>query len=234
MNSLIVIPTFNEKTNIAALIKAIRKNLPETYITVVDDNSPDGTAKEVEPLTKKDKRLSLVKRKGKGGRGSAVIHGFSEGMKNKKIDRFIEMDADFSHDPEELKKILAAAQKSDVVLAARYLKGSRIVNWPIQRRVFSFLANRFAKTVLQVPIVDYTNGYRCYSRQVLEKIGLKNLGETGYAVLMEMIYLTHKHGFKITQVQTVFVNRRRGQSNTTLKEILNALNAPMRIRSRHH
>lgn len=232
-DSLIVIPTYNEKDNIVGLLEAIRAILPTAYITIVDDSSPDGTASVVAPLTKKDKRLSLIKRKGKGGRGSAVTRGFSDGIKNKKIKYFIEMDGDFSHDPRELKRILTSAKNNDVVIAARYLRSSQIINWPIQRRIFSYLANLFAKTILWVPIVDYTNGYRCYRRKVLEAIELSNVQETGYAVLMEMIYLVHKSGFKIGQVPTIFVNRKRGQSNTTIKEIINALCAPLRIRSRH-
>ncbi len=233
MNTLIVIPTYNEKDNIVTLLKTIRSILPSAFITVVDDNSPDGTASSVEPLTRKDNRITLIKRKGKGGRGSAVIRGFSQGLKKKEIGYFIEMDGDFSHDPKELKSILAAAKTNDVVIGARYLKSSRIINWPIQRRIFSFLANRFAKSILWVPIVDYTNGYRCYSRKVLEAVDLSNVQETGYAVLMEMIFLVHKLGFKIGQVPTVFVNRKRGQSNTSMKEIINALCAPIRIRLRH-
>lgn len=233
MNPQIVIPTFNEKDNIVSLLKTIRKILPSAFITVVDDNSPDGTASQVQSLFRKDKKISLIKRLGKGGRGSAVIRGFSEGLKNKQINYFIEMDGDFSHDPKELAGILDAAKKSDVVLAARYLKNSKIINWPIERRVFSFLANLFAKSILWVPIVDYTNGYRCYTRKVLETVDLSELQETGYAVLMEMIFLVHKLGFKIQQIPTIFVNRKRGQSNTTMKEIVNALCAPLRIRSRH-
>jgi dolichol-phosphate mannosyltransferase len=233
MNTQIVIPTYNEKDNITSLIKAVRNILPSALITVVDDNSPDGTSSIVEPLTKKDKQISLIKRKGKGGRGSAVIRGFSEGLKKKDIGYFIEMDGDFSHDPKELKSILASAKNNDVVIGARYLRSSRILNWPIQRRIFSFFANLYAKSILWVPIVDYTNGYRCYSRLVLETIGLSHLKETGYAALMEMIFLVHKFGFKIGQVPTIFVNRKRGQSNTSLREIANAFSAPLRIRSRH-
>lgn len=233
MSPQIVIPTYNEKDNIIALLKAIKATLPKAFITVVDDDSPDGTASVVELLARKDKQISLIKRKGKGGRGSAVIKGFSEGLKKKGINYFIEMDGDFSHDPKELKIILASAKKNDVVIGARYLKSSQIINWPIQRRIFSFLANLFAKSILWVPIVDYTNGYRCYSRKVLETVDLSKIRETGYAVLMEMIFLVHKSGFKIGQVPTIFVNRKRGQSNTTIKEIINALCAPLRIRSRH-
>jgi len=233
MKSLIIIPTYNEKDNIVALLKAIRMLLPSTLITVVDDNSPDGTAAIVELITKKDKQISLIKRQGKGGRGSAVVRGFSEGLKNKNISHFIEMDSDFSHDPKELSKILILAKNHDVVLASRYLKSSKIVNWPVERRIFSFLANLFAKLILWVPIVDYTNGYRCYSREVLEEINLSKIRETGYAVLMEMIFLVHKLGFDINQVTTIFVNRKKGKSNTSIKEIVNALCAPLRIRINH-
>jgi len=233
MKPLIVIPTYNEKENIVSLLKTIRKIIPYAYITVVDDNSPDGTASLVKPLIKKDKKLKLIERKGKGGRGSAVIKGFVEGLKNKKIDTFIEMDSDFSHDPNELKKILTNSKKYDVIIASRYLEKSKIKNWPLQRRIFSRLANIFARSILWVPIADYTNGYRCYSRKVLESIGLSKMKETGYAVLMEMIFLIHQKGFKIKQLSTIFINRKRGQSNTTRKEIINALNAPLRIRRNH-
>lgn len=233
MNPLIVIPTYNERDNIVALLSAIEMVLPSALIIVVDDNSPDDTSSVVELFSKKDKQVILIKRKGKGGRGSAVIRGFIEGLKKKEIDYFIEMDGDFSHDPKELKSILRSAKTHDVVIGARYLKSSKIVNWPIQRRIFSLLANLFAKSILWVPIVDYTNGYRCYRRKVLETIDLSKIQETGYSVLMEIIFLVYKLRFTIGQVPTIFVNRKRGQSNTTIKEIVNAFSAPLRIRFRH-
>jgi dolichol-phosphate mannosyltransferase len=233
MEPLIIIPTFNERENIVSLLKTVRKTIPKAYITVVDDNSPDGTASQIKPLTIKDKKIKLIVRKGKGGRGSAVVRGFKDGIKNKNIDLFIEMDSDFSHNPKELIKILMNAKKHDVLIASRYLKSSKIINWPLKRRIFSRLANIFARSVLWVPIADYTNGFRCYSRKVLEGIGLSRIKETGYAVLMEMIYLVNKRGFKIKQLSTVFVNRKKGQSNTSIKEILNAFSAPFRIRRNH-
>jgi len=229
----IVIPTYNEKNNIINLIKDIRKYVSKALIIIVDDNSPDNTAAVIQKLTRTDKKTKLIKRQKKLGRGSAVITGFKHTLQNKNITHFIEMDADFSHDPNELKNLIQTCQKSDMVIASRYLKQSKIINWPIERKAFSFLANTYAKIVLQIPISDYTNGYRCYSRKTLELININQLKETGYALLMEMAYVIHRHNLSIAQIPTTFVNRRRGQSNTTFKEILNALNAPLRIRLKH-
>ncbi len=229
----IIIPTFNENQNIDSLIVKIMQLRPQPFIIVVDDNSPDGTAQIVEKNLKRFPKLFLIKRNQKAGRGSAVLAGLKLAMQNMNVTHLIEMDADFSHDPRELPHILRTCVKADFVVASRYVDKSQIINWPLPRRIFSKLANIFARSILLVPVHDYTNGYRCYSRSALELIDLNRLEEIGYALLMEMLYRAKQEKLNIVEVPTVFVNRRRGKSNTTFKEILNALNAPLRIRIRH-
>lgn len=229
----VIIPTYNESTNIASLIENLMQLKPQPLTIVIDDNSPDGTARIVDKYLKRFPNLTLVKRKQKQGRGSAVLVGIKLALKNKKVTHCVEMDADFSHNPRELPQILRKGAKVDLVIASRYIDKSQIINWPLPRRIFSRIANLSARCLLLVPVHDYTNGYRCYSRFALKQIGLNSLGETGYALLMEMLYRAKQKKLGIAEVPTVFVNRRRGKSNTTVKEILNALNAPLRIRKRH-
>jgi dolichol-phosphate mannosyltransferase len=227
---LVVIPTYNERDNVAALCQELlaRPECPD--VLVVDDNSPDGTAAEAEAVAAQNAgRMHVLRRGGKGGRGGAVLDGFAWGL-GRGYDYFFEMDADFSHRPDELPRFLEAAAEADVVVGSRYLPASRIVNWPRARRFFSKLANRYARFFLRIPITDYTNGFRCYRRAAVAALDAGAVNATGYIVLSEVAYQLFRRGFSFTEVPTEFVNRRRGESNLSPSEIFSALVGVLRLR----
>jgi dolichol-phosphate mannosyltransferase len=232
MKSLIVIPTYNEKDNIAKLVEAIM-GLPYYFsVVIVDDNSPDGTGAVADELSKKFERVKVIHRKGKGGRGSACIEGFQYALKQD-VDYIFEMDADLSHDPKEIPEFLKKIQEYDMVIGSRYREGSKIVNWGKWRPIFSRLANFYARSLLNIPITDYTNGYRCYKKHVLADVDFDKIDSSGYIVLSEMAYQIARKGYTIGEIPTVFVNRRRGESNLTLKEILSAFISILRLRIKY-
>lgn len=227
----IIIPTYNEAENIERLVEALLAFSPAGVI-VVDDDSPDGTSDKTEAMARRDPRVRAVRRKGKRGRGSACLDGMRLALEDPRVRCVVEMDADFSHDPKELPGLVAALSDCDVAVRSRYLAGSRILDWPIQRRVFSRLSNLFARTVLGVPLADMTNGYRAYSRKAAEALEPEKIGSSGYIVLSEIAYQLHRKGLSFLELPSVFVNRRRGQSNLSLREILDALLGVVRLRLR--
>ncbi len=234
-SACVVIPTFNEAPNIARLALALRALSPGLGITVVDDGSPDGTGQVAEEAASRLGPMKVIHRSGKAGRGSACLEGFKLALKDPKVDYVIEMDADFSHDPKELPEMLKAIEegRADIVVRSRYESESRIVDWSVARRVFSRLANLFARTLLGIPISDYTNGYRAYSRQAVESIDLAQVAASGYIVLSETAYQLHLKGLRFLCLPTVFVNRRRGQSNLSLREIWGAFQGVVSLRRRY-
>jgi dolichol-phosphate mannosyltransferase len=225
----IVIPTYKEASNIAALVTALRDTVPGARIVVVDDSPDLSTVHALASLA--GPALEVIHRSAKGGRGSAAL----EGLRNclaAGAQTIVEMDADFSHSPAELPGLIAALRSNDagMVVASRYLSDSRIVNWPLSRRAFSRLANILAKALLRVPIHDYTNGYRVYSRTAAEIIDRTcgRLGK-GFIPLSEILVNLYYRRVKIVEVPTVFVNRARGESSVTASEIRNALVGLARI-----
>jgi len=229
---LVVIPTYNERDNVVALCEELLARPEALHVLVVDDNSPDGTAAAAREVTARHPgRMDVLCREGKGGRGGAVLAGFARGLQGD-YELFFEMDADFSHRPEEIPLFLGAAAEADVVVGSRYLPASRIVNWPRARRFFSMWANRYARFFLGIPISDYTNGYRCYRRAAVEALDLAAVDATGYVVLSEVAYQLHLRGFRFADVPTEFVNRRRGESNLSVGEIVSAFAAILRLRLR--
>lgn len=229
---LVVIPTYNERDNVGALCEELLSRPERPDVLVVDDNSPDGTAAEAEEVGRRyPGRLHVLRREGKGGRGGAVLAGFAWGSGGG-YDYFFEMDADYSHRPGELPLFLEAARGADVVVGSRYLPASRIVNWPRARRFFSKLANSYARFFLRIPITDYTNGYRCYSRAAVEALDAGAVDASGYVVLSEVAYQLYRRGFRFADVPTEFVNRRRGESNLSPGEILSAFVGVLRLRAR--
>jgi dolichol-phosphate mannosyltransferase len=232
-HSLVVIPSYNESENIVSLVTEILSSYPSIDVMVVDDNSPDGTAKILqEELGKWDGRLHVVVRKGKGGRGSAVLEGFRRSLQSDYAFVF-EMDADFSHKPEEIQMFLDAAEHCDMVVGSRYLPGSEIHHWGFKRTFFSAWANRYARAVLRIPISDYTNGFRCYSRKAIESLDMDAIDAVGYVVLSEVAYQLHTKGLTIHEVPTIFVNRQRGESNLGFHEIFEAFFSVIRVRSKN-
>jgi dolichol-phosphate mannosyltransferase len=228
---LVVIPTYNERDNVGALCEELLSRPERPDVLVVDDNSPDGTAAKAEEVARRyPGRLHVLRREGKGGRGGAVLAGFAWGSGGG-YDYFFEMDADYSHRPRELPLFLEAAEGADVVVGSRYLPASRIVNWPRARRFFSKLANSYARFFLRIPITDYTNGYRCYSRAAVEALDAGAVDASGYVVLSEVAYQLYRRGFRFADVPTEFVNRRRGESNLSPSEIISAFVGVLRLRA---
>ena len=230
--SLIVIPTYNEKENIVTLVEAILKLPFDISALIVDDNSPDGTGIIADELARKYDKVDVIHRKGKGGRGSACLAGFRYAA-SLDVDYIFEMDADLSHNPKEIPEFLEKIKNYDAVIGSRYAEGSRIINWGILRRIFSRLANFYAGLLLGIPITDYTNGYRCYRKEVLNDLDIDKIDSSGYIVLSEVAYQLARKGCTIGEVPTVFVNRRRGESNLSIKEITDAFVSLLRIRSRY-
>ena len=218
----IIIPTYNEENNIVRLLKAINKSLTNVKITIVDDSKIN----KIESILKKkriSKNIKYIHRKNSKGRGSAVLYGFKKRLKKNTKQIFIEMDADFSHNPSELKKNikLFIKNKSDLLLASRYLPKSRIFNWAFSRRIFSKLSNILAKATLKINVTDYTNGFRIYSKEATKLI-VKKCGKIGdgFIVLSEILLILNINKFKIDEVSSVFVNRVRGESSVNLKLIV--------------
>ena len=209
-DSLIIIPTYNEKENIEKIINAIFSLKKDFHILIIDDGSPDGTAKIVKRLQKKyNKNLFLEERKGKLGLGTAYIHGFKWALR-KTYEYIFEMDADFSHNPKDLIRLYKA--DSDLAIGSRYIKGVNIVNWPMSRLLMSFFASKYVKLITGMPVHDSTAGFKCYKRKVLETIQFDKLQFVGYAFQIEMKFKTWKYNFKITEVPVIFTDRTEGTS----------------------
>ncbi len=219
----IVIPAFNEENNIERLVKKIKSKFRDSLIIIVDDSHHKKTWQLIK---KKKLKVNYAFRGKKLGRGSAVIFGLKKLMKNKKIKIFVEMDADFSHNPAELPRNINFFRKNslDLLIGSRYLKKSKIINWSLKRRVFSILANYLARSLLKIPIYDFTNGYRIYSKRAVKKI-IKNCGkiDSGFIVLSEILLELHINNFKIREIESIFVDRKRGESSISLKLILVSL-----------
>ena len=213
-DSIVIIPTYNEKENIENIIRAVFGLEKTFHILIIEDGSPDGTAAIVKELQKEfPERLFMVERTGKLGLGTAYICGFKWAIEHK-YDYIFEMDADFSHNPEDLLKLYdACANKgADVAIGSRYVIGVNVVNWPMGRVLMSYFASKYVRFVLGVNIHDTTAGFKCYRRQVLETIELDKIRFKGYAFQIEMKYTAYKCGFTIQEVPIVFVNRVLGTS----------------------
>jgi len=227
-NIAIVIPAYNESENIKNLLKKIRQNI-KSQIIVVDDSNNNLT-KNI--LKKIKTNILYIKRNKKLGRGSAVLEGLENALKKKDVRIFIEMDADLSHPPSELRRNIKFFNDNnlDLLIGSRYLEESQIINWPISRRIFSKLANYLARFLLKIPCSDYTNGYRIYSRRAAKKIVQKcgKIGD-GFIILSEILLVLYKNNFKIGEIKTKFVNRSRGESSANLKLIISSLMGLVKI-----
>ena len=214
MSKLIIIPTYNEKENIEKIILKVFSLDVDFDILIVDDGSPDGTANIVKEIQKTyPEKLHIVERTGKLGLGTAYIFGFKWALKNN-YDYIFEMDADFSHDPDDLIRLYKACheEKGDVAIGSRYIKGVNIVNWPMSRLLMSFFASKYVKIITGMPIHDSTAGFKCYKRSVLEKINLEKIQFVGYAFQIEMKFTAWKYGFYVVEVPVIFTDRQEGAS----------------------
>lgn len=214
MKSVVIIPTYNEKENIEQIIRAVFSFPQGFHILVIDDGSPDGTAAIVKRLQNEfEGRLHIIERSGKLGLGTAYITGFKWAIEQK-YDYIFEMDADFSHDPKDLPRLLSACADEgfDVAIGSRYISGVNVVNWPMGRVLMSYFASKYVHFVTGLPIHDTTAGFKCYRREVLETMELDKIHFKGYAFQIEMKFTAYKCGFKIKEVPVIFVNRRLGTS----------------------
>jgi dolichol-phosphate mannosyltransferase len=213
-DGVVIIPTYNEKENIESIIKAVFSLPKQFHILVIDDGSPDGTALIVKELQKEfPDRLFMIERSGKLGLGTAYITGFKWSIE-KKYDYIFEMDADFSHNPDDLLKLhqACAEEGADVAIGSRYISGVNVVNWPMGRVLMSYFASIYVKVITGMKIADTTAGFVCYRREVLETIELDRIKFKGYAFQIEMKYTAHKCGFTIKEVPIIFINRVLGVS----------------------
>ena len=213
-DSLIIIPTYNEKENIENIIRRIFSLEKSFHILVVEDGSPDGTAKIVKNLQNEfNDSLYIEERSGKLGLGTAYIHGFKWAL-NHEYQYIFEMDADFSHNPDDLIKLYNACDKQggDVSIGSRYVNGVNIVNWPMSRLLMSFFASKYVKLITGMPINDATAGFKCYRRQVLETIKFNKIQFVGYAFQIEMKFKSWKYGFSVIEVPVIFTDRTQGDS----------------------
>jgi len=216
--TLIIIPTYDEADNAERIINAVLSQEPKTpdvslAVLIVDDNSPDGTADIVRKLQQKigEEKLHLISRAGKMGLGTAYVEGFKYGLAHG-FDYIFEMDADFSHDPEEIPNFLREINKYDLVLGSRYITGANVANWPLRRLLLSYYANKYARVVTGIKVYDTTGGFKCFRREVLEAIDLNDIHSNGYAFQIEMNFRAWRKKFKIKEIPIVFVDRHAGTS----------------------
>jgi len=229
--SLVIIPTFNEMENIPKLIPDVLSKAEGIEILVVDDSSPDGTAAYVEKLMQNNDRIHLIKRNYKMGLGTAYIAGFKYALE-RSFDYIFEMDADFSHDPNEIVNFLSEINNYDLVLGSRYISGVNVINWPMSRLILSYSANIYTKIITGLHIKDATGGFKCFRREVLEAINLDEIKSNGYAFQIEMTFKAWKKGFKIKEIPITFVDRVKGTSKMSKKIVREAVIRVWKLRIR--
>ncbi len=231
MNSaLVIIPTYNERDNLEPITSAVLAAEPRVDILVVDDSSPDGTGELADALAAKQPRIHVLHRAQKQGLGKAYLHAFSWALE-RKYRYVIEMDADFSHDPGYLPRLLKEAEGgADLVLGSRYVPGGGTVNWGLARKVLSQGGSLYARTILGLGIRDLTGGFKCFNRKVLEAIDLRSVKSSGYAFQIELTYRALKKGFTVKEVPIVFEDRRVGQSKMSRKIFIEALTVVWKLR----
>jgi dolichol-phosphate mannosyltransferase len=226
---IIIVPTYNEKDNIARLLDRLMKLPYGLNVLIVDDGSPDGTAGIVKEWMAREPRIHLLQRPGKMGLGSAYRDGFRYALE-RDFEFIFEMDADFSHDPDAIGGFLEAAQDADVVLGSRYLNGISVVNWPLQRLLLSYFANVYTRWVTGLPLRDATGGFKCFRRRALEGIRLDRVKSDGYGFQIEMSFRCWKKGFTIKEIPILFVDRLAGVSKMSRRIVYEAAFMVWRLR----
>ncbi len=223
MKVLVIIPTYNESQNIARLLKMIfALEIQGLDVLIVDDNSPDGTAQIITDMQKSESRLYMLQREKKMGLGTAYVAGFRYALENG-YDLVIEMDADFSHDPNELPNFIKASKENDLTIGSRYIKGVNVINWPLSRLILSMGASLYTRLITGLPLKDCTAGFKCFRRDVLEKIDLNRVRSDGYSFQIEMTFKAWKLGFKLGEIPIVFVDRTAGTSKMSKAIIREAI-----------
>ncbi|MCB5249583.1 MAG: polyprenol monophosphomannose synthase [Candidatus Cloacimonadales bacterium] len=237
MKYLLIIPTYNEMDNIEAIIKAVFKqtgrpfsqqkqdnksDLFDLNLLIVDDNSPDKTSDKVEDMMKHEERLHILKRPGKKGLGTAYVEGFLYAIQNN-YDAIIQMDADFSHDPEVIPQMVDLSKEHDVVIGSRYVCGINVVNWPLSRLILSYMASKYVQIITRMPVKDPTGGFKCIKIDVLKKIHLEKIMSDGYSFQIEINFRAWVNRFDIYEMPIIFTDRRSGQSKMSKKIIYEAV-----------
>jgi dolichol-phosphate mannosyltransferase len=208
---VIVVPTYNERENLAWIVGRVRESVPDVDVLVVDDGSPDGTGELADEIAAQDPQVSVVHRTEKAGLGAAYLHGFRVALE-RGYDVVGEMDADGSHQPEQLPQLLAALQHADLVIGSRWVPGGSVVNWPLSRKVLSVGGNLYARVLLGIPLRDVTAGYRLFRRTTLESIDLESVESAGYIFQTDLAFRTVRAGLTVVEVPIEFVERVRGES----------------------
>jgi dolichol-phosphate mannosyltransferase len=230
VEALIIVPTYNEKENISELIRSVLSINEGIEMLIVDDNSPDGTGAIIDGMAALEPRVHVMHREGKMGLGSAYITGFKWALANTDAKYVFEMDADFSHDPSALPEFLEAIRTNDLVIGSRYLKGITVVNWPLSRLILSKGANIYTRIVTGLPLKDSTGGFKCFRREVLERLPLDTIKSDGYSFQIEMNFFCWKKGFRIKEIPIIFVDRRVGISKMSRSIIWEAAFMVWRLR----
>ncbi len=208
---LVIIPTYNEIENVGRITARVRAAVPEAHILIADDNSPDGTGQAADALAAEDPNLQVLHRKGKEGLGAAYLAGFRWGI-DRGYDVLVEMDADGSHQPEQLPRLLTALRGADLVLGSRWVPGGEVVNWPKRRELLSRGGSTYSRLMLQVPIRDVTGGYRAFRKETLLGLGMSQVASQGYCFQVDLAWRTVRAGFKVAEVPITFVEREFGAS----------------------
>lgn len=227
--SLVIIPTYNEIDNIHKMVRAIFNQSKDFNLLIIDDGSPDGTANAVKEMQKDNPNLHLIERSGKLGLGTAYITGFKWALE-RDFQFVFEMDCDFSHDPEDLKRLLDAAQTNDLIIGSRYIDGIRIINWPFKRLLLSYGASIYTRLITGLPVRDTTGGFKCFTRKALESLELDQIFSNGYSFQLELNYKVWSKGLKIKEVPIIFYERRDGESKMNKSIVFEAIFAVFRLR----
>ncbi len=227
---LIVVPTYNEITNIETLLTGIHAAVPAAHVLIVDDNSPDGTGERADAIAASDSRVHILHRPGKEGLGRAYVAGLSWGVE-RGYERIVQMDADLSHDPVALPSLLSASEKYDLVLGSRYVPGGGTQNWGLVRRMLSRGGSLYARMILGLPQNDLTGGFKCWRRAALEAIDLSSVRSDGYSFQIEMTYRAVLKGFSVTEVPILFVDRVDGVSKMSKRIVFEAVGMVWRLRA---
>jgi len=232
MRCLVVVPTYNERDSLTAIVESIFEHQPSVNILVVDDNSPDGTGTLADELhNARPDQLFVLHRPRKEGLGPAYIDGFKYALE-RDYALIVQMDADFSHDPKYLAAFFEAIKTNDLVIGSRYVNGISVVNWDLKRLILSKAASFYVRTVTQMPIADCTAGFKCWRREALEAVGLDRIVSNGYVFLAEMSYRAFRKGLRVTEVPIIFVERRLGRSKMSGNIMVEGVLSVLRMRFR--
>ncbi|HEY5835095.1 polyprenol monophosphomannose synthase [Streptomyces sp.] len=219
---LVIIPTYNEAENIKPIVQRVRDSVPDAHLLIADDNSPDGTGKLADELSQTDEYVHVLHRHGKEGLGAAYLAGFRWGI-DQGFGVLVEMDADGSHQPEELPRLLTALKNADLVLGSRWIPGGRVVNWPKSREILSRGGSTYSRLLLDVPIRDVTGGYRAFRKETLQGLGMTEVASAGYCFQVDLAWRATKAGFHVVEVPITFVERERGDSKMSRNIVVEAL-----------